>query len=156
MDYYKSYHKMNKGNKHDLDYKKYNSILDDILIGIANAMSMQMYDFKLPYSLGRIITRKYKPVLKYDDNGEPFVKRPINWSETKQLWVDYPELYKKQFVYHTNQHSSGYIFVIIYRKRGCLFHNRLYYTAQVNRAIKRSISNQITNGEFDSLETRNK
>lgn len=155
-DYYKSYNSIYKNTKHELDYKKYHDILDDILCGIASAMSDEMYDFKLPYSLGRIITRKYRPTIKYDENGEPFIKRPINWGATKALWIDHPELAKIQFVYHTNPHSSGYIFVIIYRKRGCLFHNRLFYTAQINRAIKRSISQNILKGEFDSLETKTK
>jgi len=155
-DYYKNYHNTYKDTKHDLEYKNYNSLIDDILIGIANAMADEKYDFKLPHNLGRIITRKYKPTLKYDENGDPYIKRPIDWSATKSLWLDYPELKKIQFVYHTNQHSSGYIFTIIYRKRGCLFRNRLFYTAQINRAIKRNISNQITIGEFDSLETKTK
>jgi len=155
-DYYKNYHKQYKDTKHDLEYKQYNDILDAILMNIASAMATEKYDFKLPYSLGRIITRKYRPGIKYDDNGEPYIKRPINWGATKQLWTDYPELYKKQFVYFTNPHSSGYIFTLIYRKRGCLFHNRLFYTAQVNRAVKRNICKQIMLGEFDSLETKTK
>ena len=155
-DYYKNYHSTYKDTKHDLEYRQYNNLVDDILIGIANSMADEKYDFKLPYNLGRIITRKYKPTLKYDENGDPYIKRPIDWSATKSLWLDYPELTKTQFVYHTNQHSSGYIFTIIYRKRGCLFRNRLFYTAQINRAIKRNISNQIIIGEFDSLETKTK
>lgn len=155
-DYYKHYNTATRGTSSKLTYKKYSDVLNDILIGISGVMATQMYDFKLPYNLGRIITRKYKPVIKYDDNGEPFIKRPINWAATKALWVDYPELKKVQFVYHTNSHSDGYIFVIIYRKHGCMFHNRLYYTAQINRAIKRNISNQIFEGEFDSLVTKTK
>lgn len=155
-DYYKNYHSLYKGTQNDLEYAKYNSVLDDILIEVAKAMADEMYDFKLPYSLGRIITRKYSPRLRYDENGEPYVRRPIDWSATKSLWVDYPELKKVQFVYHTNPHSNGYIFVIIYRKRGCMFHNRLFYTAQVNRSIKRNVSKNIANGTFDSLETNTK
>lgn len=155
-DYYRSYHRTHKGTKNDLDLKKYSMILDDVLKGIADAMSHQMYDFKLPYSLGRIITRKYHPAVYYDEDGEPKIKRGINWPETRKMWEEYPELYKKQFVYFTNQHSNGYTFTIIYRKRGCMFHNRLYYTAQVNRAIKREIAKKILAGEFDSLETRTK
>jgi len=131
-------------------------VLDGILLGIADAMSTKMYDFKLPHSLGRIITRKYKPPIKIDENGQPYIKRPIDWKATKQLWIDYPQLSKIQFVYHTNPHSSGYVFSIIYRKRGCMFRNRLFYTAQVNRAIKRNIAMKIMNNEFDSLETNTK
>jgi hypothetical protein len=156
IDYYKAYNKAHKGTKYELDYKLYNSILDNILIGIADAMCDNRYDFKLPHNLGRIITRKYKPNIRYDENGEPFIKRPINWGATRSLWIEYPELAKIQFVYHTNQHSNGFIFVIIYRKRGCMFRNRLYYTAQINRAIKRGISKNITSGDFDSLETKTK
>jgi hypothetical protein len=155
-DYYKNYLKTYKDTKHEVDRNTYGNVLDGILLGISDAMSNQMYDFKLPYSLGRIITRKYKPLVQYDEHGEVFIKRPIDWKSTKQLWVDYPHLKKIQFVYHTNPHSNGYVFVIIYRKRGCMFHNRLYYTAQVNRAIKRNIAKKIINNEFDSLETNTK
>jgi hypothetical protein len=155
-DYYKHYKSITSGTNAYLNHKKYGEILNDILVGISGAMATQMYDFKLPHNLGRIITRKYRPLIKYDENGDPFIKRPINWGATKALWVDYPELKKVQFVYHTNNHSNGYIFVIIYRKHGCMFRNRLYYTAQINRAIKRNISNQIFEGEFDSLVTKTK
>lgn len=152
-DYYKFY---KESRKSDISYSLYSRVLDDILKGIADAMSNQMYDFKLPFNLGRIITRKFAPPLKYDEDGNPFIKRGIDWNGTRLLWAEHPELEKKQYLYHMNDHSSGYTFTIIYRKRGCKFRNRLYYTAQVNRAIKRNIAKKIFSGEFDALETNTK
>lgn len=156
-DYYKNFHKTYKNTKHDIDYKTYSTVLDDILIGVANAIIYKMYDLKLPHNLGRIITRKYKPKMYYKDNGEAFVKRPIDWKSTKKMWEQYPEAAeRKQLVYYLNDHSNGYVFTFIYRKRGCAFHNKLYYAVQVNRRIKRSVKDQIKLGEFDSLETNMK
>jgi hypothetical protein len=153
-DYYRHYSKIYDGTKNEVDRKLHSKILDGILLGIANAMSEKMYDFKLPYNLGRIITRKYRPTAHVDEDGKITMKRPIDWKETKKLWKEYPYLEKVQYVYHTNPHSGGYIFAILYRKRGCLFKNRLFYTAQVNRSIKRSIAKRIMDSEFDTLETK--
>lgn len=155
-DYHKAYNKLYANTSKKLEYRKYADILDDVLKGIASAMVDQMYDFKLPFALGRIITRKYRPAIRYDDNGEPSMRLAIDWPETTKLWEEYPELHKKQYVYYTNPHSNGYMFTVIYRKRGCAFNNRLYYTAQVNRAIRRGMAKKIFAGEFDSLETRTK
>ena len=155
-DYYKAYRREHKGSLSDLDYSTYSDVLDDVLKGIANAMVEQMYDFKLPYSLGKLVTRKYKPMLVYDEDGNPELKRGIDWPSTRKLWVEYPELERKQFVYYINSHSGGYTFTIIYRKNGNVFRNKVYYAAQINRSIKRRMAKNIFEGKFDALETKNR
>lgn len=150
-DYYKDYKRKHKES--DLTPKQYADILDDVLIGIRDRMSTTMYDYKLPSALGKIVIRKYRPKIKLDDNGDPIVRLAPDWKATKQMWKDYPETKeKKQLVYHTNEHSSGYLFVIDYKKDNCKFLNRIFYAAQINRQFKRNVSKSITDGTFDSLK----
>lgn len=153
-DYYR-YYKKKKG-KEAVTYKEYSKILDLVFNAVRTKLATTMYDFKLPFSLGRIVVRKYIPKVKLDENGEPFKRLAPNWVATKKLWAEYPEAKEsKQLVYHTNEHSSGYLFTIDYKKDGCKFANRVFYTAQINRKFKRDVSKSITNGTFDSLNTKN-
>jgi hypothetical protein len=148
-DYYKDFSK--KGINKDIDYKTYKIILESILTTIRDKMSSTMYDFKLPFSLGRIIVRKYLPKVKIV-NGEATRRLAPDWIATKKLWEEYPEKKEiKQLVYHTNQHSGGYLFTIDYKKDNCKFANRMLYAAQMNRKLKRDISKSIINDSFDSL-----
>lgn len=152
-DYYK-YYKKKSGNT-EITYKEYTEILDLILLGIRDKMATSMYDFKLPHCLGRIVIRKYIPKVKVNKHGEPNVRLAPNWAATKQLWKDYPEAKAiKQLVYHTNEHSSGYLFTIDFKKDNARFVNRIFYSAQINRQFKRDVSRSITNGTFDSLQQR--
>jgi hypothetical protein len=149
-DYYKDFKK--KGVNPSIDYKEYKKILELTMSLLRNKMSTEMYDFKIPFSLGRIVVRKYIPKIKVDEFGNPFKRLAPNWTATKKLWEDYPETKEiKQLVYHTNEHSSGYLFIIDYKKDNCKFSNRIFYAAQMNRQLKRDVSKSITNGTFDSL-----
>lgn len=149
-DYYKDYKK--RSNNKSITAKEYADIIDMILTGIRDKMSTSMYDFKLPSNLGRIVVRKYIPKVKLDTNGNPVVRLAPNWKATKQLWNDYPATKEvKQLVYHTNDHSSGYLFAIDYKKDNARFKNRIFYSSQINRQFKRDVSRSITNGTFDSL-----
>jgi hypothetical protein len=151
-DYYRDYKK--KLGKDAVTYKEYTEIIDLLFTAIRNKMSTTMYDFKLPYSLGRIVIRKYIPKVKFDKDGNPTKRLAPNWAVTKQLWNDYPEAKEiKQLVYHTNEHSSGYLFMIDYKKDSSRFTNKIFYFAQMNRQFKRDVSRSITDGTFDSLES---
>lgn len=155
-DYYAAYSREHKDDGLYIDYKTYSKLLDEVMKGIASVMISQMYDFKLPHGLGKVITRKFEPKIRYDDNGEPYIRRAIDWKETNKMWEEHPELRKVQYVYFTNEHSMGYTFTVMYRKSGVRFSNRLFYTAQINRAVKRGLAKSIKDGTFDALETNYK
>lgn len=153
-DYYKDYVKRSGDKK--ITSGEYAKILDLLFSALRDKMSSTMYDFKLPYALGRIVIRKYIPKMKFDKDGNPYKRLAPNWDATKKLWAEYPEAKEaKQLVYHTNDHSSGYLFTIDYKKDNCKFGNRIFYMAQVNRKFKRDVSKNILNGTFDSLDDKN-
>ena len=156
LDYYK-HHKSKRKQMYDaIDYKMYSKVLNDIMVEISNSMTSGMYDFKLPYGLGKVITRKYIPTLNLLEDGTYSIRRAIDWKETNKMWDEYPELRKKQFVYHMNDHSRGFTFTVSYRKEGSKFRNRIFYCGQINRSIKRTLAKKIREGSFDALETNNK
>lgn len=152
-DYYKDYTK--KTGRKDITAKEYAVILDLLFSAIRDKMSSTMYDFKLPSALGRIVVRKYLPKIKLDKDGNPYKRLAPDWHATKKLWAEYPEAKEaKQLVYHTNDHSGGYLFMIDYKKDNCKFANRVFYMAQINRQFKRDVSKNIFNGTFDSLDVK--
>lgn len=153
-DYYKFYQKR-YGNK-SLTYKEYSKIIDIVFSAIRDRMSQTMYDYKLPFGLGRILVRKYLPKVRLDDNGNPYKRLAPNWEATLKMWDEYPEAKeRKQLVYHTNDHSAGYLFMIDYKKDNCKFANKVFYIAQMNRKFKRDVSKNIINGTYDSLGFNN-
>lgn len=65
----------------------------------------------IPGNLGRIYIRKRKLEFFFKDNGEidPRQSRAsIDYGKTNKLWKARPDLYKKKYIYHTNEHTNGY------------------------------------------------
>lgn len=149
-DYYNDFSKKST----DIDYTKYKEVVESLFSKIRDKMSSAMYDFKIPHGLGRILVRKYIPKVKIDENGEPSIRLAPDWVATKKMWNEYPETKeRKQLVYHTNDHSAGYLFTIDYKKENSKILNRVFYGARINRTLKRDVAKNIINGSFDALSS---
>lgn len=153
-DYFKYYRKRSEDT--EISKIEYSRVLDLIFCGIRDKMTSSFYDYKLPFGLGKVCIRKYKPKVKLDENGEPYIRRAPDWKATKQMWQENPETKEvKQLVYHTNDHSAGYLFTISWRRESPKFNNRLFYMAQINRKLKRDTSKAIQSGTLDFPAQKN-
>lgn len=97
------------------------SIFSSILKLFNQKLIKELYTgsyFHLPYKLGDLYIRKYKPVIKIDSDGNIVMRtqKAIDYKATNQLWKDYPELEHKQRVYYDNFHTDGYKFKFMWKR----------------------------------------
>ena len=119
--------------------RKVNDYLADILIDTGKLV--------LPNRMGTIEARKYQPILNIKD-GKVITTRPIDWDKTLKMWYEYPETFKnKQLV----RQESEFVFKFVYDKSQAKYKNKGYYSFNVNRSIKRIVSNKIKLGNFDAF-----
>jgi hypothetical protein len=74
----------------------------------------QGFEWNVFSHLGKIAVYKYRPKITKRPDGR--LSLPINVRETAKLWEAKPELRKKKYVYHMNEHSDGYMCKIFWTK----------------------------------------
>lgn len=155
-DYYKFYKSkyIKSGNElFIISNSLYNQILSEFNQIIVETILDKGMEFKLPYNLGNIGIRKYKPVFRLDKNGN-IIKNglPINPIETKKLWDANPEAKEKRmFIRYTNKHSDGFVFKISYFKKKARFKNKSVYNFSFKRSFKRMLSFRVKEKSIDAF-----
>lgn len=95
--------------------------------------------FKMPFSVGEIYIRKYKPELEDVKKRTSF----IDWKNTAKLG---------KIVYHLNEHSNGFKFTIKWRKKKNVIRYVEIYKFVPTRYFKRTLAKAIKNKESDYFE----
>lgn len=153
-DYFNFYSK--KYYSHTKDYnitkKEYNNIISDFNREIASWITDDVTDFIIPYGLGMVGIRKYKPEFKIEENGKIKNNLPVNPIETARLWENNPEAKaKKTFVRYTNKHSNGYVFTLHFFRFRAKFKNKSIYTIIPKRSLKRRIARNVKENMIDAF-----
>jgi len=114
--------------------------------------------FRLPYGLGRVLCKKYKPKLKLDENGKVMTHAiPVDWKKSKDRWAEmWPGLTPKELknipnkplVYCLNEHSGGYRYVIFWEKKDSRVVNNRVYNFVPNRRNHRHLAKVIKDPEI--------
>ena len=114
--------------------------------------------FRLPFGLGRVLCKKYKPKLKLDENGKVETKNlPVDWKKSKDRWAEmWPGLTLKEMkpipnkplIYCLNEHSGGYRYVIFWEKTSCRVLNNRVYNFVPNRKNHRHLAKAIKDPEI--------
>lgn len=148
-DYYKFY--IGKYNT-DITSKEYNSIVSDFNKEIASYITDDVMDFTIPFQLGVLGIRKYKPKFSIEPDGKITNKLPVNPIETAKLWEKDPAAKaKKTLVRYTNKHSNGYVFSLYYFKTKAKFKNKQVYGLIPKRSLKRRVARNVKENLIDAF-----
>ena len=128
--------------KYPLEYKSFSKILERFNQLLIEEIYNGSY-IALPYNLGDMYIIKYKKKIKFDENGN-IIHDPsmVDNKLTKELWNEYPELTRKQYVYYDNFHSDKYRFKIKWKRYNTLRMHRLY-NFKPARAFSRGLAKHI-------------
>lgn len=114
----------------------YSKICQDFNKNISNKIVKESYEFKIPFRLGIIRIRAFKPKLLIKNGKIDTSKLLPNWKATKELWGKiYPGLSKeelkkipnKKIVIFINEHSDGYSYKWVWDRRLAKFRNMNFY-----------------------------
>lgn len=134
----KKFTKKEKESSAFIDYKKFSSVIKDFNQELSRMIIEDGIEFKIPLRLGYVRIKKYKKKPQLNPDGTLDKKNmSINWKATKELWVrEYPglnsqqlkQIHGKPLVYHLNEHTDGYGFLLYWNKKGSNAQNRSIYS----------------------------
>ena len=104
-------------------------------------------DIVFPNKMGRLEVRKFKPIIRFDDN-KLTVRLPIDWDRTLKLWLEDEEAYKERTLVKMEEKE---IFKVCYNKTRADFPNKGFYQLQINRDLKIALKKKIKLGNFDAF-----
>lgn len=151
-DYYKYYDgiycEQKTFNAYNVGEKLYKEILRDFFKEVGEHIIHKNLEFKMPYRLGSLSVRKFKPSFKTDENGKLITRFPIDWKSTNDLWDRKPELRKVKYIYHFNLHTNEYRYKFKYDKRTANYPCKNVYMFKFARPLKRKLAANLKNPEF--------
>ena len=104
-------------------------------------------DIVFPNKMGRLEVRKFKPIIRFDNN-KLTVRLPIDWDRTLKLWLEDEEAYKERTLVKMEEKE---IFKVCYNKTRADFPNKGFYQLQINRDLKTALKKKIKLGNFDAF-----
>lgn len=142
----------NENNPFIIDKKLYNSIIEEYHNLIIKFIIEEGYEFKIPYELGALALRKFKPKLQINSKGKLINRLPVDIKSTMDLWKkDNKAKENKVLVRFTNKHSDGYVFTIHYfKKYKARFKNKTLYQFETVRAVKNKVKIAASSGSLDA------
>jgi|6_EtaG_2_1085325.scaffolds.fasta_scaffold145116_2 hypothetical protein len=149
MDMHKAYLKENK-LEYKVDSSLYSKVLNSFNKKISKKIMTESFEYMLPYRLGNLRIKKYKPSIKVDENGNLDYKGlSPNWKATKELWNKDKEAKKnKKIVFHINDHSDGYNYKWHFSNYRSNCENRSVYSFIPTRTNKRTLAKLIKDEDF--------
>lgn len=149
-DYY-NFYKENYDNP--VDKKLYRKIIKDYHQQLYTEIIEHAYDFKLPFRLGVLCLRKYKPKLELRSDNKLINNNPPDFKKTKELWERDPEAKKNRvIVRHLNRHSNGFVFTFKYFKQTANYKNQTVFQFEPVRKVKQYINKCIKNFKIDAIK----
>lgn len=146
-DAYKYYRKIKpKDKKYILTESQYFAIIRNINI-IFKQMLLEGKDITFPSKMGRLIIRKYNPIIKFED-GKIKTNLHPDWQRTLKLWFEDEESRKKKTILKAEEKE---LFKIQYDKSIATFNNKMLYYFQPNRQLKIELKNKIKEDSFDTF-----
>jgi len=150
VDMYKTYLKEHK-EEDKINSSIYSKILNSFNKKISKKIMEESFEYIIPYRLGNLRIKKYKPSVKIDENGNLDYKGlSPNWKATKELWKKDKKAKKdKKIVFHTNDHSDGYNYKWHFSNYRSNCQNRSVYSFIPSRTNKRTLAELIKDEEFN-------
>ena len=141
-DMYKFYkNKLTKKERKNSDYKdyaKFRDIIKDFNSELTKMIIEEGVEFKMPARMGFLRIKKYKnKVMLKEDGTIDKNNLSVDWDKTTKLWAkEYPgksrkelkEIKDKKLIYHLNEHTDGYKYMLYWNKKGSNAINRSIYS----------------------------
>jgi hypothetical protein len=109
-------------------------------------------EVNLPERLGKIYISGNKQKVKIKEGGK-IEGVNVDWKKTKAFWESNLEAKeKKKLIYHTNEHSKGFVYKLRWNKLTAILPNKSMYKYSATRNINRELSRQIINEETEFLK----
>jgi len=133
-----------------IDRQTFSNIIKDFNLELARLIIEEAEEFKMPANLGKVRIRKYMRRIRFLEDGT-IDKRyhSPDWQKCWELWErEYPgkskdeikEIKGKPMVYHTNEHTEGFVFRLYWDKYGSAIINRQMYSIVLTFTNKRRIA----------------
>lgn len=120
-----------------ITFQEFLDICGDYYKEMSRLIIYESKDIKLPFRLGHITIIKKKPKKMCAST------LSTDWKETRRLG---------RWIYHINDHSSGFKFRFFWSKKTCYIVNQDIYRLVFTRANKRELAKVIKSGSTDYLE----
>ena len=129
--------------------KIYRNVLSDFSDILVKKLILENAEYKIPYGLGIMRIKKYKPNYQFDNNGKLIKgKPPIDWQKTRNHWKNFPETKKVKFFYFNNYHSEDWHYRWIVGQGRATTVNRYSYLFLVNRKSQRLLGTTLRDENF--------
>lgn len=100
----------------------------------------------LPAKLGFMYIGGTKRKRLFNEEGKSLL--PPDWGRTNKLWNKNPEAKKKKIIIrHTNEHTGGVSYRLIWSKRNVPIPNKIYMSFRLTKANKKKINKAIKEGK---------
>ena len=145
------FYKKNHTSEKNITSAEFSSICKEFNSKITDLILYENFSLLLPFRLGRIRIRKYKPKVHIDQNGELNKSRlRPNWKATNKLWEENEKAKNnKKLVYHLNEHTNGYQHRWFWEKVTSNVKNNSAYSFRPSRNLKRTLAKVLLNDEID-------
>jgi hypothetical protein len=128
------------GKNNGVRQRLYKKILSHFF-GVMWRMIIDGHMIVLPHKLGSIrLAVRNTPLGNID-------KLRIDFNESRKMWKERPDLYGKQFVYHTNEHTGGKYIRLFHSHKNVLNRNTQIYKIHACEAQKKLYSTAFKNGK---------
>lgn len=136
----------------NIDKETYNKIINDFNLEVMNLIIEENLDYNLTHLGSTLSIRKIKRKPKII-NGKVYNTNPIDWVKTRKMWESDPETkVKKLLVRYLNNHTSGFIFKINFKKYNYSFKNKKYYSFKPSRDFSRLLGKRIKDENKDKFD----
>lgn len=102
---------------------------------------------QFPSRMGHLEIRKKECSASYED-GRLKITYPVDWKSTIDLWLEDEEAMREKILI---RFEDKFVYKVQYDKYNSNFNNKDYYSFEVNRFIKRALTDKIKKGEIDTL-----
>ena len=130
--------------------KKYGDVLKDLNESIIRLIVLENFEYRLPFSLGKISMVQKKVKFKLDSDGNLNTKNlSVDFKATKELWSnDIAARESKQLIFHTNEHTNGCRMAFWWSKKGVKCQGLDVYYFTPCRAMKRSPAKFLKDSDY--------
>lgn len=117
-----------------VSYTQYRAICEAFYKQVMVELLEKTKAFKMPYNMGKLFVDKKKV---------PFAnpkKLAIDWAATNE---------HGKVIYHLNEHSRGYKYILVWEKAPFKLKNKSFYRFVPSRFNKRRLAQLVKSGDYD-------
>lgn len=131
------------GNPYNLTRVQFKNIWKQFIQKVWTEIIENKFVFRMPYSLGSIYIKGYKPKIKIEKDGKVNMRHiAMDFKKSIEYWKENPED-GKRVIYNFNDHTDGYLMKIYWDRRTCNIAGYTKYACVPSRQIKRRLAKYI-------------